>query len=278
MSAEDPRVKHLPICKWDGTSFCDVSDALVCEEPLEIQIEGRTWVTVMRTPGDDEALARGLLFGEGLIKTLDEIQSIRHCTVTPTPEAEDNILQIRLAKEVDFNWQGQERHLFANASCGVCGKASLENLRRDLNPLPIKWSIPMNTLTAMPATMRQAQSVFEQTGGLHAAALFNQQGQLLKVCEDIGRHNATDKVIGWGLITSIDFSQCVLVLSGRLSFEIAQKSWKAGVPILVAVSAASSLAVAVAHEANMGLISFTRDGTGNCSGALQRFEPHLKGA
>ena len=120
--------------------------------------------------------------------------------------------------------------------------------------------------------MRQAQSVFEQTGGLHAAALFNKEGQLLKVCEDIGRHNATDKVIGWGLMTSVNFGECVLVLSGRLSFEIAQKAWKAGVPILVAVSAASSLAVAVAQEAHMGLISFARGGMGNCSGALERFE------
>ena len=130
----------------------------------------------------------------------------------------------------------------------------------------------------MPVAMRQAQSVFHQTGGLHAAALFRKEGQLLKVCEDIGRHNATDKVIGWGLMNAIDFGECVLVLSGRLSFEIAQKSWKAGIPILIAVSAASSLAVALAQEANMGLISFTRDGTGNCTGALKRFELISKGA
>ena len=272
MRVEDPRVKKEPISKWDGNSLKRMSDVLVCEEPLEIQIDGRTWITVMRTPGDDKNLARGLLFAEGLIKNLDEIHSIRHCTVMPSPEAEDNVLQVRLAHGVELKWEGQERHLFANASCGVCGKASLENLRRDLGPLMVNWSIPMQKLVQMPVQMYQAQSVFKQTGGLHAAALFNRDGQILKVCEDIGRHNATDKVIGWGLTSSTDFSQCVMVLSGRLSFEIAQKAWKAGVPILAAVSAASSLAVAVAQEAHMGLISFVRDGTGNCSGALERFE------
>tara|TARA_B100000683_G_scaffold262858_2_gene290541 strand:- start:370 stop:1209 length:840 start_codon:yes stop_codon:yes gene_type:complete len=272
MSGEDSRIRSKGTSKFSDNALVPQADVLVCEEPLEIQIAGRTWVTVMRTPGDDFNLAKGLLFGEGIIANARDIQSIRHCSTVPTPEAEENILQIRLDESIHMDWNAQERHLFANASCGVCGKASLENLSKDLGPMPVNWRADLTSLAQMPEQMRKAQDIFESTGGLHAAALFSKDGDCIKVCEDIGRHNATDKVIGWGLSHDLSFADSILVVSGRISFEIAQKAWKAAVPILVAVSAASSLAVEVAEEANMGLMSFTRQGSGNCFGALQRFE------
>ena len=272
MSLEDSRIRSKGTSKFTGGALKPEADVLVCEEPLEIQIAGRTWVTVMRTPGDDFNLAKGLLFGEGIISTEKDIQSIRHCNTVPSAEAEENILQIRLGEAVKMDWQAQERHLFANASCGVCGKASLENLRKDLGPMPVEWAIALSKVAQMPDQMRTAQEVFQATGGLHAAALFSKDGDCIKVCEDIGRHNATDKVIGWALSNAVSFPDCVLVVSGRISFEIAQKAWKASIPVLVAVSAASSLAVEVAEEAHMGLMSFTRQSGGNCFGALQRFE------
>ena len=271
MVIDDSRMRSKETLKLSTNALKPEADLLVCEEPLEIQIAGRTWVTVMRTPGNDLDLARGLLFGEGIIRHVDEIERMRHCSTVPSVEAEDNVLQVRLADEVNVDWNGQERHLFANASCGVCGKASLENLRKDLGPMPLHWQMSLAELVQMPDRMRQHQAVFQATGGLHAAALFTRSGTCIQVCEDIGRHNATDKGIGWGLANGVDFTECVLVVSGRISFEIAQKAWKAALPILVAVSAASSLAVEVAETAQMGLVSFARQGNGNCFGALERF-------
>lgn len=233
-----------------------VEDLVAREEPLELQLDGQSLAVVMRTPGHDEELGVGFLLTEGIIGGVSDIASLRHCTTVPTPQAEDNVLQVRLARPFDVSTL--KRHFFATSSCGVCGKATIENALRVAQPLRSAVRVQREVLEALPERLRAGQVAFEQTGGLHAAALFDAQGELHVLREDVGRHNAVDKVVGWSLRAAAPTSEAVLMVSGRLSFELVQKCVAARIPVLAGVSAPTSLAVEMAEALGLTLIGFLR--------------------
>ena len=238
------------------------SDTLVVEEPLEIRINGTPVTVTMRTPGADFELAQGFLLTEGLIARRDDLAEIRYCQgADPDGMNSYNVLDVTLAPGVALPELDVTRNFYTTSSCGVCGKASLEAVRlvsrHAAGDDPATVSSP--TLAALPTQLRAAQKVFDATGGLHGAALFEVDGTMLAVREDVGRHNAVDKVIGWALENGrIPASGTVLLVSGRASFELAQKAVMAGIPILAAVSAPSSLAVDLAVQSGLTLVAFLR--------------------
>ena len=252
----------IPIVRCDvGKLRQQQSDTVVCEEPLEIRVRGKSVAVTMRTPGHDRELAAGFLLSEGIIRQRDEIVEIAPCLESDSPE---NILNVFLAPSTDIDFARLTRHVFASSSCGVCGKASIESVHQHFSPIESSCTIAAETLTALPDRMRAAQLTFSQTGGLHAAALFDFQGNLLVLREDAGRHNAVDKVLGWGFLENkLPFDSHILLVSGRASFEIVQKALAARIPIIAAVSAPSSLAVEFALESNQTLIGFLRGETFN---------------
>jgi FdhD protein len=242
-------------------------DTLVVEEPLEIRVGGRPLAVTMRTPGADMDLAAGFLVSEGVVGAADELRAIRYCAGAGGEEGNSyNVLDVDLAPGVPLPDPSLERSFFTTSSCGLCGKASLDAVRTTARwPVagdPVRLSPAL--LSALPDRLRAAQQVFDRTGGLHAAALFDADGALLALREDVGRHNAVDKVVGWALRDGrLPLRGTVLLVSGRASFELAQKAWMAGVPVLAAVSAPSSLAVDLAQEAGMTLVGFLRGETMN---------------
>ncbi|MGH3345238.1 MAG: formate dehydrogenase accessory sulfurtransferase FdhD [Carbonactinosporaceae bacterium] len=237
-------------------------DTLVAEEPLEIRVGGRALSVTMRTPGDDFDLAAGFLVSEGVITRADHVTAIRYCAgATEDGRNTYNVLDVTLAEGVAPPDASIERNVYTTSSCGVCGKASLDAVRTtaawqvDDDPLEITPEV----LTLLPDRLRAAQRVFERTGGLHAAGLFDAGGNLLCLREDVGRHNAVDKLVGWALrADTLPLRSSVLLVSGRASFELAQKAVMAGIPALVAVSAPSSLAVDLADETGLTLVGFLR--------------------
>jgi FdhD protein len=269
------------------------SDDVATEEPMEIRVvawdggkqQSHSIAVTMRTPGGDFELAAGFLFSEGVVTEKDAIESIRYClpprgsgvpaakmsfpnrggAAAPTTEQNYNIVNVFLKRGGTFDPQRFTRHVFTSSSCGVCGKATLEQVRAIL-PNPIK-SAPKLTdkfFLALPETLRKEQSIFERTGGLHAAALFDTSGKLLLSREDVGRHNAMDKLIGALLLKNqIPASDKIVLVSGRASFELVQKALMAGIPVLAAVGAPSSLAVDLAKEFGMTLVGFLREGRFN---------------
>ena len=256
-------------------------DDLVTEEPLEIrlEVEGRgskvkgqrqTVAVTMRTPGHDFELAAGFLFAEGVIRGREEIRRIAYCTDEGELQ-QYNIVNLELRFPILPDLSPLDRHFFTNSACGVCGKSGLENLRlRGYKPLEPGFTVPAGIVSSLPDTLRRHQSLFANTGGLHAAALFDKQGKLLASREDVGRHNALDKLIGWALLEGkLPLSECIVLVSGRASYELAQKTLAAGIPILAAISAPSSLAVDVAKEFNLTLIGFLR-GSFNLYSAPER--------
>ncbi|MFE7129791.1 formate dehydrogenase accessory sulfurtransferase FdhD [Streptomyces sp. NPDC057638] len=238
-------------------------DTLVAEEPLEIRLNGKPLAITMRTPGDDFALAAGFLVSEGVIATADELRAITFCEgATDDGVNTYNVVNVRLAPGVPVPDISLERHVYTTSSCGLCGKASLDAVRTTTR-FPLADTPPLRLtpelLSGLPDRLRAAQRVFERTGGLHAAALFSETGELLDAREDVGRHNAVDKVIGRALQNGgLPLSRSILLVSGRASFELAQKAVMAGIPVLAAVSAPSSLAVDLASEAGLTLIGFLR--------------------
>ena len=238
-------------------------ETLVVEEPLEIRVNGTAITVTMRTPGADVELAQGFLLTEGVIGGRDDIQNARYCRGNTEDGVNTyNVLDVTLAPGVPMPEVDVSRNFYTTSSCGVCGKASLDavNLISRHSPGDDPTTIGEQALYLLPDRLRAAQKVFATTGGLHGAALFDTAGDPLVVREDIGRHNAVDKVIGWSLQQRrIPLSGTVLLVSGRVSFEIAQKAVMAGVPILAAVSAPSSLAVDLAAQAGLTLIAFLRD-------------------
>jgi FdhD protein len=245
-------------------------DTLATEEPMEIRLlAGQTTQTVavtMRTPGSDFELAAGFLYGEGIIDSPDDVQKISYC-VDSDLDAEQryNIVNVELRGGREFDLRPLERHFYTTSACGVCGKASLEQL--ELRGCPVMQAgpeIPAEIINALPEKLREAQGLFDATGGLHAAALFDSKGELLALREDVGRHNATDKLVGWALLEGrLPLSDHIVLVSGRSSFEILQKCLTAGVPVVCAISAPSSLAVDVAREFGMTLVGFLRGGRFN---------------
>lgn len=237
------------------------TDTVVREEPLEIRVRGKSIAVTMRTPGHDHELAAGFLLSEGVISRRDEIIEIGPCLESDSPE---NTLNVFLSPSVEIDIARLTRHVFASSSCGLCGKASIESVHQHFPPIKSDAQIAVETLTFLPERMRAAQQTFSQTGGLHAAAIFDLAGNLLALREDAGRHNAVDKVLGWGFLgNKLPFDSHVLMVSGRASFEIVQKALSARIPIIAAVSAPSSLAVEFAQENNQMLIGFLRGQTFN---------------
>jgi len=237
-------------------------DTLAAEEPLEIRVAGRPLSVTMRTPGDDFDLARGFLVSEGVVSAGAEIAAIRYCAgATADGVNTYNVLDVLLGDGVAAPDPSVERNFYTTSSCGVCGKASLDAVRTisrwsvDRDPLRISAA----TIVTLPDKLRAAQRVFDRTGGLHAAGLFDARGELLCIREDVGRHNAVDKVIGWALADGhLPLTGTMLMVSGRASFELVQKAVMAGIPVLAAVSAPSSLAVELAREMGLTLVGFLR--------------------
>jgi FdhD protein len=241
--------------QWQDGAITRVQDYLAVEEPLEIRI-GKTPISVtMRTPGQDLELTAGFLFTEGIIASRSEIKKLE-----PVAPAKANTVMADLEKEGSTASAELQRNFFAASSCGICGKATIESIRaRGVKAPNAQFTINADMLCALPEKLRESQAVFGRTGGLHAAALFDVSGERLVEREDIGRHNAVDKVIGWALLNDrLPLSQCVLMVSGRGGFEIIQKALVGGIPVLASVSAPSSLAVQMARELGMTLVGFLR--------------------
>jgi FdhD protein len=233
-----------------------IDDQVAVEEPLEIRLDGHPVAVVMRTPGHDEELAAGFLVTEGIVSSVDQLRKIE-------PRPEENRVLVFLADGVAVDLGRLTRHLFTGSSCGLCGKATLEAIFTDFPPIARGIEISDAVLLAAPAKLRAAQTTFESTGGLHAAGIFSADGELLVLREDIGRHNAVDKVIGHALLNGIDLKSTLLLVSGRLSFEIMQKALAARIPAVAAISAPSSLAVEFARKSGQTLIGFLRPPTFN---------------
>ncbi|MFF9341218.1 MULTISPECIES: formate dehydrogenase accessory sulfurtransferase FdhD [unclassified Streptomyces] len=238
-------------------------DTLVAEEPLEIRLNGRPIAITMRTPGDDFALAAGFLVSEGVLASAADVRSIVYCAGAKEDGTNTyNVVDVKLAPEVVVPDITLERNVYTTSSCGLCGKASLDAVRTTAR-FPIADAPPVRIspalLSELPDRLRAAQKVFDTTGGLHAAALFAEDGELLDVREDVGRHNAVDKLVGRALREDLlPLDRAVLLVSGRASFELAQKAVMAGIPVLAAVSAPSSLAVDLAAETGLTLVGFLR--------------------
>jgi FdhD protein len=260
-------VAHHRAFKWRTGAMREEPDRLAVEEPLEIRLGGRRFTLTMRTPGHDEELAAGFLLAEGFINNreeLGEIRRLRDSKGAPDPNAIDVILNV----PATGLRERLQRNFTVSSSCGVCGKTSIESIERRIAPITSTVAIGTAALLRLPTMMREAQAVFAATGGLHAAALFElkdpNEPELIVLREDVGRHNAVDKVMGYAIAQGIaPLSRHALMASGRLSFEIVQKTAAAGVPILCAVSAPSSLAVDLAEELGMTLVGFLRESTFN---------------
>jgi len=250
-------------------------DALVAEEPLEIRLtsggERRTVAVTMRTPGADFELAAGFLHNEGIIADRAAIRQVTYCMDGEAAQ-QYNIVNVALRSPVLPDLAPLDRHFMATSACGVCGKASLESIRlREHPPLASGPEVAPETLYALPDRLRAAQNLFTATGGLHAAGLFDAAGNLIAVREDIGRHNALDKLIGWALLEGrLPLAGHIVLMSGRVSFEIVQKCLAAGVPVIAAVSAPSSLAVTLAAEHSITLIGFLRAARCNVYTGIER--------
>ncbi|WP_164417699.1 formate dehydrogenase accessory sulfurtransferase FdhD [Streptomyces salinarius] len=243
-------------------------DTLVAEEPLEIRLNGKPLAITMRTPGDDFALAAGFLVSEGVLAEQGDLQNIVYCAgATVDGSNTYNVVDVRTAAGVRVPDITLERNVYTTSSCGLCGKASLDAVRTTAR-WPIADTPPARVtpelLADLPDRLRASQRVFDRTGGLHAAALFTEDGELVDVREDVGRHNAVDKLVGRALQNGeLPLSRSVLLVSGRASFELAQKAVMAGVPVLAAVSAPSSLAVDLAAETGLTLVGFLRGSSMN---------------
>jgi FdhD protein len=257
----DELVAEVRVLRVDDAGRCDRADFLAVEEPLEIRLgctvagrrEHRTISVTMRTPGSDRELAVGFLFAEGIVTTAHQIAGVH--------ETADNIVRVDLGPDVAVDLARLERHFYTTSSCGVCGKASIEAIRvapssRLISGLP---TIDGDVLHRLPDLLRKAQTGFDRTGGLHASALFDAAGHLHSVREDVGRHNALDKLLGAEFLAGrMPLGESVLLVSGRVSFELVQKAAVAGIPVLAAVGAPSSLAVELAREHGMTLVGFLR--------------------
>jgi FdhD protein len=252
-------------------------DTLAAEEPMEIRVGGRPLTVTMRTPGDDFDLAIGFLVSEGVVHAADDVSGVRYCAgATADGSNTYNVVDVTLAAGVDPPAASLERNFYTTSSCGLCGKASLDAVRTSA-----AWSVaedPLvigaDTLATFPETLRAAQRVFDSTGGLHAAALFTAGGALLCLREDVGRHNAVDKVVGQAMRSGLlPLRETVLMVSGRASFELVQKAVMAGIPMLAAVSAPSSLAVDLAAESGLTLVGFLRGSSMNVYAGADRVQP-----
>ncbi len=275
---------ELPVFRFRNNLQAAVEiDALAVEEPLEIRLgfavngkpEHKSISITMRTPGDDFELAAGFLFTEGIIKSTDQIKKIKYCGVRAKNGSYDNTVRVDLRSDVRIDFKKLERHFYTTSSCGVCGKTSIEALQTGVCSLEENTNLVFSAemIHQLPETLRARQNVFDRTGGLHAAALFNSAGEMTDLREDVGRHNAVDKLIGAQFLKSeTPIFDKLLLVSGRASFELVQKALMAKIPILAAVGAPSSLAVELAREYKMTLLGFVRDNRFNVYCGAERIE------
>ena len=267
-------MRATPLVVRDGQAQ-PRSDVLVAEEPLEIRINAHgvdhQISVTMRTPGNDFELAVGFLTTEGVIANKQDIDQVRYCVGGPA-EQHYNIVTVALRAGVSFDADRLKRNFYTTSSCGICGKASLEALAmNEPPPIPAGPNVGSDTLTQLPERLRESQKIFEKTGGLHAAGLFEPDGTLIASREDVGRHNAVDKLVGWMVLEGrFPAGERMLAVSGRASFEIMQKALAAGIPIVAAVSAPSSLAVDVAQRFGITLAGFVRESSLNVYAGKER--------
>jgi len=241
----------------DGRSPAPGSDAVVVEEPLEIRVGGHALSITMRTPGHDRELALGFLVSEGVLARATDVLAVAQTPGGPAA----NVIDVRPAPGIELALERLARHVFTSSSCGLCGKTAIEAVHHHFPPLDDDCAIAAGTLLDLPARLAAVQTTFARTGGLHAAAVFSTDGALVVVREDVGRHNAVDKVLGYGFAAGLlPWRGHVLLVSGRASFEIAQKALAGGIPVVAAVSAPSSLAVSFAEESGQTLVGFLRPG------------------
>lgn len=260
-------VKHVNVTKVSNSGVEQKPDLLAIEEPLEIRIgfgvmdrQQKSLSVTMRTPGHDFELAVGFLFTEGIIQHIDQVESVKYCEDVGKQEEKGNVVRVELKPEVSIDFEKLQRHFYTSSSCGVCGKSSIESVKVACQQLGNGFFIFASLIHELPNKLRNSQTVFEYTGGLHAVGLFNQAGELILLREDVGRHNALDKAIGAMVLKKqVPLSDYVLLVSGRASFELVQKAAIAGIPVLVAVGAPSSLAVQLANDVGMTLLGFVRD-------------------
>ncbi|HEX9147734.1 MAG TPA: formate dehydrogenase accessory sulfurtransferase FdhD [Thermoanaerobaculia bacterium] len=275
-------IERVRVVAREGQRQVERDDALAVEEPLEIRIRPagpdrpKSFVTTMRTPGNDEELVAGLLFAEGVVVSrADLLRLERPLDPRIDPELRANVMIATLAPDAQARGEKLERGTVMGSACGVCGKTSIENvLPSDARPLVSNFRVDGELLFALPERLREGQSVFSKTGGLHAAALFGADGRLRALREDIGRHNATDKLVGHFLLEDrLPLAESVLMVSGRAGFEIVQKAYAAGIPILASVSAPSSLAVSLGEAAGLTLVGFLRERRFNVYSCPERILP-----
>lgn len=258
------KIQNSTIIKVVKGKAEEVDDLLAVEEPMEIRLgygapqkrEQKSLSVTMRTPGNDFELAVGFLYTEGIINSVSDIEHIHYCK-TVKPEEQNNVVRVELSPAVKINWKKLQRHFSTSSSCGVCGKSSIEAIEVDCGYISNDVKISADTIYGLPEKLHGHQTVFTYTGGLHASALFDDDGTSLMVREDVGRHNAFDKVIGAVLLKE-EIKGRIIVASGRASFELVQKAARASIPVMVAVGAPSSLAVELAKKSGITLIGFTK--------------------
>jgi len=260
-----PEAPGVHVRRWEAGRWSDSPDAVVTEEPLQLLLDGEPLSVVMRTPGHDVELALGLFYAEGIVRSAADVGTVRISAESGESEPaiavdpsimDSNQVDVRLAQAPR---RKPERSMLSSSACGVCGAVMIEDLRRDLSVLDPGLNLEAGLLPTLVEKMRSGQGVFERTGGLHAAGLFDQRGALICMREDIGRHNAVDKVVGRMLLDRrVPLSGAILVVSGRAGYEIVQKAITAGIPVVAAVGAPSSLAVTLAREFHQTLVGFLR--------------------
>ncbi|MDZ7343254.1 MAG: formate dehydrogenase accessory sulfurtransferase FdhD [candidate division KSB1 bacterium] len=276
-------VKSFAVHRLQRKRIAKASDTLAVEEPLEIRLNNVPLAVVMRTPGDDFDLARGFLLTEGIIQVAVGKSSVANCSLQTCELLEvdgardelgleiPNVVNCQLPAGSTADISTWQRRIFASSSCGICGRASIDRVRLRANPVEGDWQISFAALQKLPMALRARQTQFAKTGGLHAAALFAPNGEIVMVREDIGRHNAVDKILGWALQHKrLPLSEFGLLVSGRVSFELAQKALLGGVPFLAGISAASSLAVELAEETGITIAGFLRDANAVIYSGLHR--------
>ncbi len=253
-----PESRELLVTAFVDGAGASRADRVAHEEPLEIQVQGVSCAVVMRTPGHDEELALGFLVTERVVTTLADVVSIRHCTTVEDPEAEGNVIRVVLRDGVELPLDRIRRNTYASSSCGICGKATIEAALAHGAPVSSELRVSPAAIYLLPDRLRGAQATFEETGGLHAAGLFDEGAELVFVREDVGRHNAVDKVVGAAMRAGIAPAERGLFVSGRVSFEIVQKAAAFGIPIVAGISAPTSLAVRYGEALGVTVIGFVR--------------------
>jgi FdhD protein len=261
-------VRRVEVVRFQGVVRSEDADRAAVEEPLEIRLHGQPFAVVMRTPGHDRELAAGFLLSENVIAGADDLGTIAYC------QDALNVLNVTLAGQAGERLDqllAARRQVSMNSSCGLCGRLTIESLRVDRPPIGGTFTVAAQVLAALPQRLRPAQRLFDETGGLHAAGLFTAGGELAAAAEDVGRHNAVDKVIGGLLLTEeLPIADRVLCVSGRTSYEIVQKAFLAGIPVIASVSAPSSLAIDLARDAGLTLVGFVRGSTFNVYSRQER--------